>query len=101
MAAAAAVAQLAAFSNAAAAAGGGGGSNHAATAENILDLSSKLLASQQQHHVSHSTSLAFMNFVLKYLMEFQGECMHCSFSTAISTDVLTAYANDAKVCLYA
>ena len=37
---------------------------------------------------------------LPYLW-FQGECMHCSFSTAISTDVLTAYAYDAKVFLYA
>ena len=56
MAAAAAVAQLAAFSNVAAGAGaGGGGGNHAATtAENILDLSSKLLA-QQQHQASHQT----------------------------------------------
>ena len=55
MAAAAAVAQLAAFSNVAAGAGGGGGNHAATTAENILDLSSKLLA-QQQHQASHQTS---------------------------------------------
>ena len=64
MAAAAAVAQLAAFSNVAAGGGGVGGGNHAATtAENILDLSSKLLA-QQQHQVNHQTSPGPITYII-------------------------------------